>query len=45
MTRNVLSCAKCGGNDFEVSYGTDCSRDKKGNEIGSWRWSATTVVI
>ncbi|WP_291300012.1 hypothetical protein [Desulfosporosinus sp. BICA1-9] len=32
MTRNVLTCAKCGGNDFEVSYGTDCSRDEKGNE-------------
>jgi len=32
MTRNVLTCAKCGGNDFEVAYGTDCSRDEKGNE-------------
>ncbi|WP_353852785.1 hypothetical protein [Dehalobacter restrictus] len=32
MTRNVLTCAKCGGNDFEVSYSTDCSRDEKGNE-------------
>ncbi|MCO5385354.1 MAG: hypothetical protein NHB14_05770 [Desulfosporosinus sp.] len=32
MTRNVLTCAKCGGNDFKVSYGTDCSHDKKGNE-------------
>lgn len=32
MTRNVLTCAMCGGNDFEVSYGTDCTRDGKGNE-------------
>lgn len=37
MTRNVLTCAKCGGNDFEVSYGTDCLRNKKEKE--NWELS------
>lgn len=37
MKRDVLACAKCGNNDFEVSYGTDCSRDEKGKE--NWELS------
>lgn len=37
MKRSVLICTKCGSNDFEVSYGTDCSRDEKGKE--NWELS------
>jgi hypothetical protein len=35
MPRNVVVCARFGGNNFEVSYGVDCSRDQKGK--GNWK--------
>jgi hypothetical protein len=35
MTRKSIVCIHCGGQNFEIDYGTDCSADKKGRQ--NWR--------